>query len=88
MGCARLLLLNLNSFSGIIRLCQKECNENVGCFQKNLRQDIDGLQAEQLESVHCGQILQDKDDSRSERRVVPDERETMYFSFLRSKRPS
>ena len=27
----------------------------LGVFQEDLRQEIDGLQAEQLDSVHCGQ---------------------------------
>ena len=43
-------------------------------FQEDLREEIDGPQAEQLESVHCGQILQNEDNSRSERGAVPDER--------------
>ena len=32
-----------------------------------LRQEIDGPQAEQLELVPCGQILQDEDDSWNKR---------------------
>ena len=50
----------------------------LGVFQEDLKQEIDGLQAEQLESVHCGQILQDEDDRWSERGAVPDEREPTY----------
>ena len=45
----------------------------------DVRQEIDGSQAEQLESVPCGQILQDKDCGSKE--------ETTNFSFLRSRRP-
>ena len=50
----------------------------LGVFQEDLKQEIDGLPAEQLESVHCGQILQDEDDRWSERGAVPDEREPTY----------
>ena len=56
-----------------------------------VRQEIDGLQAEQLEFVPCGQILQDEDNGRrriGEAGPCPDKRETTYFSFSRSMRPS
>ena len=36
-----------------------------------LRQETDGPQAEQLESVPCGQILQDEDESRSRKELSP-----------------
>ena len=36
-----------------------------------LRQEIDGPQAAQLESVPCGQILQDKDNSGSREELSP-----------------
>ena len=55
-----------------------------------LRHEIDGPQAEQLEPVPCGQILQDKDNGRSKEELSPawmKDKETMYFSFLRSRRP-
>ena len=55
------------------------------------RQELDGSQAEQLESVPCGQILQDKDYGRSKEELRPawiKDKETTYFSFLRSRRPS
>ena len=39
-------------------------------------QKIDGPQAEQLEFVSCGQILQDKEELLS-----PAQWETTYFSF-------
>ena len=60
----------------------------LGVFQEDLRQEIDGLQAEELDCPLWTEILQDKDDSRSGRGAVPDERETTYFSFSRSKRLS
>ena len=50
-----------------------------------LRQEINGPQAEQLESVPSGQILQDKDDGRSKEELHPawvKDKETTYFSFL------
>ena len=56
-----------------------------------LRQEIDGLQAEQLEFVPCGQILQDRDNSRAREELSPaqiKDKETIYFSFSRSRRPS
>lgn len=56
-----------------------------------LRQDRDGLQAEQLESVPCGQILQDKDNSRGKEKWSPariKDKEVTDFSFLRLRRPS
>ena len=56
-----------------------------------MRQEIDGPQAEQLESVPCGQILQDKDKSRGREELSPAQlrdKETTYFSFSRSRRPS
>ena len=37
----------------------------------DLRQETDGPQAEQLEFVPCGQILQDKDNTRSEEKLNP-----------------
>ena len=55
-----------------------------------MRQEIDGSQAEQLESVPCGQTLQDKDNGRSKEELSPawiKDKETTYFSFLRSRRP-
>ena len=55
-----------------------------------MKQEIDGPQAEQLESVPCGQILQDKDDGRSKEELSPawiKDKETTYFSFSRSRRP-
>ena len=36
-----------------------------------MRQEIDGSQAKQLESVPCGQILQDKDYGRSKEELRP-----------------
>ena len=47
--------------------------------------------AGQLESVPCGQTLQDEDNSRREEKLSPAQirvKETTYFSFLRSRRPS
>ena len=55
-----------------------------------MRQEIDGSQAEQLESVPCGQILQAKDDGRSKEELSPaliKDKEITYFFFLRSRRP-
>lgn len=55
-----------------------------------MRQEIDGSLAEQLESVHCGQILQDKDYGRRKEELSPTwikDKEAGYFSFLRSKKP-
>ena len=55
-----------------------------------MRQEIDGPQAEQLESVPCGQTLQDEDNSRSREELRPAwirDKETTYFLFLRSRRP-
>ena len=46
---------------------------------------------EQLEFVSCGQMLQDEDNSRREENLSPAQirvKETIYFSFLRSRRPS
>ena len=59
---------------------------------KNIRvkQEIDGSQAEQLESVPCGQILQDKDYGRSKNELCSawiKDKKNIYFSFLRSRRP-
>ena len=55
-----------------------------------VRQEIDGPQAEQLESVPCGQILQDKDCGRSKEGLSPapvKNKETTYFSILRPRKP-
>ena len=55
-----------------------------------LRQEIDGSQAEQLQCVLFAQILQDKDYGRSKEELHPawiKDKETTYFSFLRSRRP-
>ena len=54
-----------------------------------LRQEIDKAQAEQLESVPCGQILQDNDNGRSKEERSPTwikDKETIYVSFLESRR--
>ena len=54
-----------------------------------VKQEMDGPQAERLESVPYGQILQDKDNGRSKEELSPawtKDKETMYFSFLRSRR--
>lgn len=56
-----------------------------------LRQEIDESRAEQLESVPCGQTLQNKDYGRSKDKLSPawiKEKQVTYFSFLGSKRPS
>ena len=56
-----------------------------------LRQEIDEPQAEQLELVACGQILQDQDNSRSREELSPaqiKDKETTYTSFSRSRKPS
>ena len=56
-----------------------------------LRQETDGSQIEQVESVPCGQILQDKDNSRKEEKLSPVQirgKKTTCSSFLRSRRPS
>ena len=53
-----------------------------------MRQETDGSQAEQLYSVPCGQIL--KDYSRNKEELSSawiKDRETIYFSFLRLRRP-
>ena len=55
-----------------------------------LRKKTDGFQAEQKESVPCGQILQDQDYGRSKEELNPawiEDKETTYFSFLRPRRP-
>ena len=60
-------------------------------IEMGLRQEIEGSQGEQLESVPCGQISQDEEDSRSREELSPvqiREKETTYFSFSRSRRPS
>ena len=47
--------------------------------------------AGQLESVPCGQILQDKDNRRKEEKLSPVQirgKKTTCSSFLRSRRPS
>jgi len=57
----------------------------------DLRQEMDGPQAEQLEPVPCGQILWDKDNSRREKTLSPAQirdNKTRYSSLLRAKRPS
>ena len=56
-----------------------------------VRQEIDAPQAEQLEFVPCGQVLQDEDNSRKEEKLSPAQirdKETTYFSFSRSRRTS
>lgn len=53
-----------------------------------MRKEIDG-QPKKLESVLCGQILQDKDNGRSKDGLNPapvNDKETTYFSILRSRR--
>ena len=53
--------------------------------------EIDGSQAEQLKFVPCGQIFQDKDYGRNKEELGPawiKDKETTYFSFLRSMRPA
>ena len=57
-------------------------------IEMGLRQEIEGSQGEQLESVPCGQISQDEEDSRSREELSPvqiREKETTYFSFSRSR---
>ena len=65
---------------------------NVDCsIEMGLRQEIDGSQGEQPESVPCGQILQDEENSRSREELSPAqirEKETTYFPFSRSRRSS
>ena len=56
----------------------------------NLRHDIVGPQAEQLESVSCGQILHDKDSGWGKEEPGPawmKDKETTCFSSLRPRRP-
>ena len=56
----------------------------------HVRQETDGVQAEQQGSVPCGQILQDKADGRSRGELSPARvrgKETTYFSFSKSRRP-
>ena len=56
-----------------------------------VRQEIDGPQAEHLEFVPCGQILQDEDNSRREEKLSPAQvrdKETTYSSFSKSRRAS
>ena len=59
-------------------------------WRVDLRQEIDGPQAEQLESVPSRQILQDEDNSRREKLSPAQirDKETTYFSFSKSRRPS
>ena len=67
--------------------CPPHCLEVT---QVLLRQEVDGPQAEWLESVPYGQILQNKDNGRGREELSPawiKDKETMYFSFLRSRRP-
>ena len=40
-------------------------------LEEKVRQELDGLQAEQLEFVSCGQILQGKDNHRKEKLSLP-----------------
>ena len=49
------------------------------------RQEIDGLWAEQIESVSCGQTLQDEDSSRSEEEVSPAQLRYHIFLILKVK---
>lgn len=54
-----------------------------------VRLEIEGPQAEQLKTAPCGQTLQDKGDDRSEEELRPawiKDKETMYFSFSKSRR--
>ena len=51
---------------------------------------MDGSQAEQLESVPCEHILQDKDYGRCKEELSPiwiKDKETAYFSSSRKRRP-
>ena len=55
-----------------------------------MREEVDRPQAEQLESVPYGQILEDKSNKRSKEGLSPapiKDKETTYFSFLRPRRP-
>ena len=56
-----------------------------------LRPETEEPHMEQLESVSCGQTLQDEDNSRREEKLSPAQirvKEITHFSFLRSRRPS
>ena len=52
-----------------------------------LGQEIDGPQAEQLESGPCGQIIQDEVEEKLSPAQIRD-KETTYSSFSKSGRPS
>lgn len=56
-----------------------------------MKQEIDGFQAEQLESVPCGQTLQDQDKGRTKDKLHSTwikDKEITYVSFLRSRKPT
>ena len=55
--------------------------------EASLRQEIAGPQAEQLDSVSWGQILQDKEQRGAESCLGKRDMEATYFSFLGSRRP-
>lgn len=68
--------------------CRKRSRSPCTCFV--LRQETDGAQAEQLQSVPRGQELPDKECGRSRQEPRPawiKDKTIAYFSFLRSRRP-